>query len=44
LFEAPGRAPGEGEEKMWDEKAFEGRAQLQVGAGNEIGSATALKK
>jgi hypothetical protein len=44
LFEAPGRSTRESEEKHWDEKAFEGRAQLQVGAGNEIGQESSFQE
>jgi hypothetical protein len=43
LFETPGLEPGTTQEKKGSKKAIEGRAQLQAGAGNEIGPATAFQ-
>ena len=44
VFEAHGQAPGESEENRSSKEAFEGSAQLQAGAGNEINQATAFEE
>jgi hypothetical protein len=44
VFEAHGQAPGESEENRSSKEAFEGSAQLQAGAGNEIDPATAFEE
>jgi hypothetical protein len=44
LFEAPGQKTGGREKKKWVKEAFEGNAQLQAGAGNEIGPAREFQK
>jgi hypothetical protein len=44
LFEAPGRETRESEEEKRKHKALEGSAQLQAGAGNEIGPKTEFQE
>jgi len=44
LFEALGRETRATEAKDWGKKAFEGSAQLQDGAGDEIDPATAFEE
>jgi hypothetical protein len=44
LFEALGRETRANEEKNWSKTALEGSAQLQAGAGNEIGPAAAIEE
>ena len=44
MFETPGPEPGTTQEKKGGKKAFEGSAQLQAGAGNEIDPATAFEE
>ena len=44
LFEALGQETGGREKKKWVKEAFEGNAQLQAGAGNEIGPAREFQK
>ena len=43
LFKAHGPEAGERKGTDWSKEAFEGSAQLQDGAGTEIGPATALE-
>jgi hypothetical protein len=44
LFKAHGPEAGESEETDGSKEAFEGSAQLQAGAGTEIGPATAFEE